>query len=66
MRITVNGQSREVAARLTVAGLIEMLGINPKSVVVERNLNIIDRKVFNVETLEEGDHIEFIRLVGGG
>ena len=66
MRITVNGQSREVAARLTVAGLIELLGINPRSVVVERNLNIIDRKVFNVEALENGDHIEIIRLVGGG
>jgi thiamine biosynthesis protein ThiS len=66
MRITVNGQSREVAARLTVAGLLDTLGINPKSVVVERNLSIIDRKVIDVEALDEGDHIEIIRLVGGG
>ncbi len=66
MHITVNGQSRDVATPLTVAELLEMLGINPKTVVVERNLKIIDRRDFNLEALEDGDQIEIIRLVGGG
>jgi thiamine biosynthesis protein ThiS len=66
MHITVNGHDRNVASPLTVAELLEMLGINPKTVVVERNLKIIDRKEFNLEALEDGDQIEIIRLVGGG
>jgi thiamine biosynthesis protein ThiS len=66
MQIRVNGQSRDVPAPLTVARLLETLGVNPKAVVVERNLRIIDRTVFDVEGIEDGDHIEIIRLVGGG
>jgi thiamine biosynthesis protein ThiS len=66
MQLTVNGQSRDVPAPLTIARLLESLGVNPKAVVVERNLRIIDRMAFDVEELVEGDRIEIIRLVGGG
>jgi sulfur carrier protein len=66
MHITVNGHSRDVATPLKVSELLETLGINPKTVVVERNLTIIDRKDFKLEALEDGDQIEIIRLVGGG
>jgi thiamine biosynthesis protein ThiS len=66
MQLTVNGQSRNVPAPLTIARLLESLGVNPKAVVVERNLRIIDRTAFDVEELVEGDRIEIIRLVGGG
>ena len=66
MHITVNGQHRNIEAPLTVSKLLEMLGINPKTVVVERNLRIVDRSKFILEALEDGDQIEIIRLVGGG
>ncbi len=66
MRIMVNGQSRELPAPTTVAGLLQTLGIHAKAVVVERNLRIVDRDRFDAEDLEEGDRIEIIRLVGGG
>jgi sulfur carrier protein len=66
MHITVNGKIRDVVTALTVVELLESLGINPRSVVVERNLKIVDRTVFNAEVLEAGDCIEIIRLVGGG
>ncbi len=66
MDITVNGQSRHFPGPLTVAELLDSLGINPKAVVVERNLTILDRKIFAMQVLDDGDHIEIIRLVGGG
>jgi thiamine biosynthesis protein ThiS len=66
MNIMVNGQSRELPAPLTVSRLLESLGVNPKAVVVERNLRIVDRVSFDREGIEEGDRIEIIRLVGGG
>jgi thiamine biosynthesis protein ThiS len=66
MQITVNGESRDIVGIMTLAGLLESLGINPKSVVVERNLQIVDRSRLEMENLNEGDCIEIIRFVGGG
>lgn len=66
MHITLNGQDRELQPPLTVQAMLEALGINPKAVVVERNLKIIDKAAFDQEPVEEGDRIEIIRLVGGG
>ncbi len=51
---------------LSVAGLLEALGVNPKAVVVERNLDILDRSRFGEEPVQDGDSIEVIRFVGGG
>lgn len=66
MQISVNGQSREVLSPMTLAGLLDSLGVNSRAVVVERNLRIVDRTLLEQEGIEEGDRIEIIRLVGGG
>ncbi len=66
MEIIVNGEKRSHPAPLTVAGLLKILGINAKAVVVERNLDIVERGAFENEFLAEGDAIEIVRLVGGG
>ncbi len=66
MQITVNGQSRDIQPPATIAGLLELLRVNSKAVVVEKNLKIIDRALFDREPIQEGDRIEIIRLVGGG
>jgi thiamine biosynthesis protein ThiS len=66
VHIVVNGKNRDILSPMTITGLLEALGANPKAVVVERNLRIVDRMAFDVEELEEGDRIEIIRLVGGG
>jgi thiamine biosynthesis protein ThiS len=51
---------------VSIGGLLESLGVNPRMVVVERNLIIIDRDRFSAEFLQEGDSVEIIRFVGGG
>jgi thiamine biosynthesis protein ThiS len=66
MLVTVNGKPKEYPGPMTLAGLLENLGINPKSAVVEKNLQIVDRKRLDVETIADGDTIEIIRFVGGG
>ena len=66
MEITVNGKTTNTASPLTVAGLLDSLGIKPASVAVERNFRIIARAELEAEPIEEGDTIEIIRLVGGG
>lgn len=65
MRIQVNGDTREVAAR-TVLALVEELGLDVKKVAVERNLAIVPRSLHAETALAEGDRIELVQFVGGG
>jgi len=65
MRIHVNGDEREVAAR-TVLALVEELGFDVRKVAVERNLTIVPRSLHGETALAEGDRIELVQFVGGG
>lgn len=66
MTVIVNGESRELPEATTVATLAQLLGLNPKTVVVQRNDDIVDRTAYESTVLSDGDHIELIRFVGGG
>ena len=65
MKLTINGQDREVAAG-TLLSLLEELGLHPQGTVVERNREIVDREAYREIHLSEGDVLELVRLVGGG
>jgi len=65
MRLTVNGEPRDVAAA-TVLALLEELGLRPGSTVVERNGVIVDRAAYGDTALAPGDVLELVRIVGGG
>jgi len=66
MEITVNGEKQEVASQLSVTQLLEELGIDPETVVIERNLDILDREDHGKTVINEGDSLEIIRMVDGG
>jgi len=66
MKMTVNGESREVPEGTTVAQLLEELKIVPERVVVEVNLTILKRAQHATTVLHEGDQVEIVRFVGGG
>jgi sulfur carrier protein len=65
MRLTVNGEAREVAAA-TVAALVDELGLDRRKVAVERNLEIVPRSLHESAPLDDGDRIEIVQFVGGG
>jgi sulfur carrier protein len=65
VKLTINGESREVGAT-TVFDLLTELGLHPKGTVVERNREIVDREAYRETDLSEGDVLELVRLVGGG
>lgn len=66
MKITLNGEGRDVRAPLTVADLVASLGYTTAEVAVERNRALVPR-VRHAETpVEESDEIEVVTLVGGG
>ena len=66
VRIVLNGKEREVAADITVSGLLDQLGLVPGMVVVERNREILARDTYSAVRLGEGDHLELVHFVGGG
>ena len=65
MKIMVNGEERNLEQK-TVLGYIVELGIDPRAVAVELNLDILERGEYATTMLSEGDKIEIVQFVGGG
>ncbi len=66
MKITINGEQRDIAPQTSVAALLGELRFNSAGTVVERNGAILDRAEFSATNLEAGDALEIVRFVGGG
>ena len=66
MTITLNGERRDVPEPLTVADLLRHLGVKPEHVAVERNRDLVPRATHAEATIEPGDELEVVTLVGGG
>ena len=66
MKLTVNGELRDVEGPITVLGLVEGFGLKPQKIAVERNLEIVPRSAYGEVALAEGDRIEIVNFVGGG
>lgn len=66
MRLVINGQEKQAPALSNVAQLATWLQLPPFGSAVELNGHVIRRAEHPVTLLEEGDHLEVIRLVGGG
>lgn len=65
MLIQINGEPRETAQK-TVLLLLETLGIDPKRIAVELNMDILPKAEYSTRALAEGDRIEIVHFVGGG
>jgi len=64
--IVLNGEPRAVAPGTTVAALLAELGLDPRRVAVERNLDIVPRAEHAATRLHAGDRLEIVTFVGGG
>ena len=65
MKITVNGQPRDVTEGTTVAQLIEQHKLTPQKVAIELNRRLIRAEKYGT-MLSEGDEVEIVTFVGGG
>jgi sulfur carrier protein len=66
LEITVNGEPRRIPAPATAADLLTRLGLDPRTVVVELNREIVRRPALSRTTLSPGDAVELVHFVGGG
>jgi thiazole synthase len=64
--IRVNGEHRRVPSGVSIAAMLNEIGVDPAKVAVERNLEIVPRGAFAEIVVEEGDRLEIVHFVGGG
>lgn len=66
MEITVNGDHLELPAPITIAALLERYRLENQPCAVEVNRNLVTKRDHGTYTLDEGDVVEVVTLVGGG
>lgn len=66
MQLTLNGEARAFEGVADVAALVAELGLDPRKVAVERNLEIVPRSAYGRTPLADGDRIEIVHFIGGG
>jgi len=66
MKVTVNGEIKEIADKTTLHRLIEDLGIAQKVMAAAVNMEIVKKERWSEHPLQEGDRIELLHFVGGG
>jgi thiamine biosynthesis protein ThiS len=66
VRITVNGESHELAAALSVDELLQELRVPATRVAVEINEEVVPRATYVERRIAAGDRVEIVHFVGGG
>ncbi|MBV9183417.1 MAG: sulfur carrier protein ThiS [Acidobacteria bacterium] len=66
MKLTINGQERELNQTDTLAALIDQLGMRSDRVAVELNRELVVRDRWAATALQDGDRLEIVHFVGGG
>jgi sulfur carrier protein len=66
MQVVINGENRNFEAPLTLAGLVQVLGMKTGRVAVELNREIVPRDQWDRTQLADGDRLEIVHFVGGG
>jgi len=66
LKIIINGKEEIIEQDATIAGLIAQKALNPATVIVEYNYDLIKKETWEDIVLKEDDRLEILRFVGGG
>ena len=66
MWLLLNGERREVGDGVSLAQLIDTLGLAPERIAIELNQRVVRRAEWAAKELKENDRIEIVHFVGGG
>ena len=66
LRVTINGEARELPGAVNIRELLANLGLDPAKIAVERNLEIVPRSSYGSIVVREGDRLEIVHFIGGG
>jgi sulfur carrier protein len=66
MRVRINGVERDLPEATSLLQLLQERGLDPRTVVVEYNYEIVPRERYGEIVLREGDNLEIVQMVAGG
>lgn len=66
IEVVVNGEPRRLPGPASASDLLQYLGLDPRTVVVELNRKIVRRPQLSETALSDGDTVELVHFVGGG
>ena len=66
MRVTINGEERFFDAPMSVEQMLDTIGMDPRKVAVERNLELVAKSTYRDSTIQDGDRLEIVHFIGGG
>lgn len=66
LRLRVNGESRTIDSTMTVQQYLEAHGLMLPFMAVARNGEVLLKSEYAQVTLQDGDVLEVVRMVGGG
>jgi thiamine biosynthesis protein ThiS len=66
MQIVLNGNETTLPSEMTLAELVEHLGVDRRLVALAHNGEVIPRDTYEQVTVRNGDAVEIVRMVGGG
>jgi thiamine biosynthesis protein ThiS len=66
MKLIINGDARDFDGPLSLAVLLDRLGMKQDRVAVELNREIVARDHWTKTELASGDRLEIVHFVGGG
>lgn len=64
--VSINGKAQQLSEPVSIAALIEQMGLTGKRVALERNGEIVPRSSYAAQQLADGDKLEIVVAVGGG
>ncbi len=68
MKIRINGEERVIEREVTVAELLDIVGVKFREVglAVAVNGEVVPKSQYATRRIGEGDSVEIVQLVGGG
>lgn len=66
LTIQINGKPETVSDDQCLLDLLTEKGLDPDTLVIEINGDLLTKERFSAVRLKPGDHVEILRFVGGG
>ena len=66
LNVIINGEAKNLGKAMTLNEMLVFLGLDPKKIAVERNLEIVPRSTYAEVQVRDGDKYEIVHFIGGG
>ncbi|WP_341474060.1 sulfur carrier protein ThiS [Desulfofundulus thermobenzoicus] len=64
--MVINGKKTELPDEITLADMLTQRKLNPETVLIEYNGELVPKELWPGVVLNDGDRLEILRFVGGG